>query len=438
MSAVEAPGRSDSAGAPSRHSVHAGRSIRLWGIVVGAALIAIIFLKLLLPPAVPVTKLKKLNLRDEASGTGFVRAKVSVSVGAKINGIVLKTHVDQGDVVKKGQVLAELQNRDLQSQVGQAIGQAGAQRAQLNSARANLEASRARLDASASAVGKAQAGARLAEINYKRAGALFESEIWSREAMDSADTLHTQAREDLRNAVSLKNSAQEQVRAAEAEVAAAERNAAVMQAGVRLQRANLDYTIVTSPVDGYVVSRDLEEGGTVVPGLAIFTVAQSNVIWVSVNVDERETGGLKTGQPATITLRSAPGKSFAGKVARVARQADPVTEEVVVDVAFAEQVADLKLNETAEVHILKSEKQGASALRQTAIVERRGQSGVWVVRQGRLQWQPVRLGMRDKEGWSEVLEGLTESDQVLLQSAANRLKAGQRVRTRLVDGAAGE
>ena len=79
------------------------------------------------------------------AGTGFVRAKVAIGVGAKINGVVLKTYVDQGDSVKKGQIMAELQNEDVQSQIGQAVNLAQAQQAALNSTQANLSANRARL-----------------------------------------------------------------------------------------------------------------------------------------------------------------------------------------------------------------------------------------------------------------------------------------------------
>ena len=237
-----------------------------------------------------------MTLRDEAAGTGFVRAKVSIGIGAKINGVVLKTYVDQGDAVRKGQLMAELQNQDLHSQVGQAASLAQAQQAALSSARANLSASKARQQASSSDLAKSQAGLRLAEINYGRAKSLSEGGV-CKEALDSAETTYTQAQEDVRNAQALQSSAQDQAKAAESEVIASEKMAAGSEAGVRLQRANLQYAIITSPVDGYVVSRDLEEGATVVPGLPIFTVAQSRVIWVSANIDEREIDGLKVANP---------------------------------------------------------------------------------------------------------------------------------------------
>lgn len=413
---------------------------KLWLPLAGGIVLAVIVL-IVLPPSVLTTHVSTMTLRDEAAGTGFVRAKVTIGVGAKINGLVLKTYVDQGDVVKKGQIIAELQSQDVQSQIGQAINQAQAQGAVLTSARANLAASRARFQASVSAVSKAKAGLRLAEINYQRAKSLYESAVWAKEALDSAETSYLQAKEDQSNAEALRDSVQQEVRAAEAEVAAAERNVAGSEAGVRLQKANLQFTVVTSPVDGYVVTRDLEVGGTVVPGLSIFTVAaESSPIWVSANIDERETDGLKVGQRAWIALRSAPDRKLTGVVSRVGTEADPVTEEVVVDVAFVQPPPGLKLNETAEVYILKSEKVGAKVLPRTAIM-RTGEGPIaWIVASSKLQPRPVTLGASDKRGLVEVLNGITEADVVLVQPSAAGvpLAPGKRVRTRLENTPAGQ
>lgn len=404
----------------------------VWFLVGGIGAVILIVL-VLLPPKVSVVQLSTMTIRDEAVGTGFVRAKVTIGAGAKINGVILKTFVDQGDVVRKGQVLAELQNQDLRSQLGQAANLAQAQQSAIRSAQANLAAAEARLQGSISDVAKAQAGLRLAGINFQRAKSLYESQVWSKEALDSAETAFLQGQEDVHNAEALRASAQEQVRAAEGEVTASEQTAAGSEAAVRFERANLQFSVVTSPVDGYVVTRDLEEGATVVPGLSIFTIAESRVIWVSVNIDEREMDQLKVGQPATITLRSSPGGKIPGVVARIAKEADPVTEEVLVDVAFSQPPPDVKLNETAEVRILKSEKQ-AKVLPQTALVSGRDGNAVWTVAHGKLHLSPVLLGTRDKRGYVEVLNGVSDSEHVLLQANAGglALSDAQRVRASLV------
>jgi macrolide-specific efflux system membrane fusion protein len=249
MQTVEAP---VTTGAVKVRSLPTGmnrRARKAW-LIAGCAVLLIIISIALLPAQVPVTRLSQMTLRDEAAGTGFVRAKVSIGIGAKINGIVLKTYVDQGDVVRKGQLLAELQNQDFHSQVIQAASVTQAQEAALDSSRANLSSSKARLQASISAVARSQATLRLAEINYRRAKSLFEGGVFSKEALDTAETAFVQAQEDLRNSQALQNAAQDQVRAAEADVSASQRTLAGSQAGVRLQEANLQYTQVTSPVDG--------------------------------------------------------------------------------------------------------------------------------------------------------------------------------------------
>jgi multidrug resistance efflux pump len=416
---------------PKRHGF-------LW-VSLGTVSVVITIL-LLLPPRVPVTTLATMTVRDEAVGTGFVQAKVSIGVGAKINGVIVKTHVDQGDAVRKDQILAELQNQEYRNQVEQAATQVEGQQAALNSARATLAASRARLQASVSAIAKAQAGLQLAEITYRRARTLYGSGDVSKESEDVAEAAYVQAQQDLKNAAALRSASEEEVKVAEAGVHFAEKSVGGARSNLGLQKANLQYTIVTSPVDGYVVTRDLEEGATVVPGLPIFTIADSSVIWVAANIDEREVEDLKPGQLATITLRSAPHRKIAGYVARIAKQADPVTEELEVDVAFAKFPSGVHLNQTAEVVVLKGEKVGAKVLPRTAVVQTNDGPVVWIVASGKLQPRAVSLGIRDKRGVVEVLAAfLSDTDPILVQpsSIGFPLAVGKRVRTATVPSGSG-
>jgi hypothetical protein len=181
------------------------------------------------------------------------------------------------------------------------------------------------------------------------------------------------------------------------------------------------------------VTRDLEQGVTVVPGLPIFTVADSSVIWVSANIDEREVGGLRVGQPATISVRSDPARKIPGVVARVAQQADAVAEEVTVDVAFTPGLSGVRLNETAEVEILKHDSVAAAAVPATTVVRGPRGPAVWMVRDGRLALQSIQTGIHDKRGWIEITNGLTATDLVIVNPSieAAALASGPRVRTRL-------
>ena len=409
------------------------RARRLWFVLFAIVTAGSVGVALLLPSQVTVLHPATMSLRDDAVGTGFVKAKVLVGVGAKINGVIVAMHVDQGDRVRAGQILAELQNTDVQGQLRQAGHQLDAQRAGVATARANVVAAQARLRASLSAVEKAKAALRLADLTVERIRSLFAEAVVSKDELDAAETRQAEAARDVDNADALRAASAQQVAAAESDAAAASTMANASSAGVDVQRANVAYTFVRSPLDGYVVTRDLEQGATVVPGLPIFTVADSSVIWVSANIDEREVGGLRVGQPATITVRSDPARKIPGVVARIAQQADPVTEEVTVDVAFAVQgTAGVRLNETAEVEILKRDKPAASAVPATALVRRPPGQAVWVVRGGRLTMQAVETGIRDKRGWTEITGGLGPSDLVVLNpSLEAALSSGMRVRTRL-------
>lgn len=406
---------------------------RAW-MLLPIAVVAVALVVLLLPPRVQVTKLATMSVRDEAVGVGFVQAKVPISASAKINGVIRKVYVDQGDTVKKGQILAQLENDDYRSQVAQAESQTQAAEAALSSARAQLLAAKARAEAGRSAVARSRAGLNLAKINFGRAKELYDGAVWSKQALDDAETTHVQAQEDLKNAEGTQRSLDQEVSAANAGVEAAQKTVSGAQAGVGFQHASLQYTIVKSPVDGYVVSRDLEEGGTVVPGISIFTLAESKVIWVTTYVDERETAGLRLGQPAQIVLRSRPQERLAGFVARVGQQADPVTEELPVDVTFAKSEPTVRLQETAEVYIQKSEHTGGQVLPVSALVSEPQGASVWAVEHGRLERKAVSLGIVDKRGYAEILNGISPSDFVVTHPEAygDTLTAGKRVRTQLV------
>jgi len=141
------------------------RLSRAWLLLAGGIL-AIVVLVALLPLSVLVTKLATMTVRDEAVGVGYVQAKVPVSASAKINGVIRKVYVDQGDPIKKGQVLAQLENEDYRNQVAQAQSQLEAVQAALSSARAELLAAEARAQAGRSPAARSSRG--IPSLSLKR------------------------------------------------------------------------------------------------------------------------------------------------------------------------------------------------------------------------------------------------------------------------------
>jgi HlyD family secretion protein len=379
------------------------------------------------PVAVTVAAVTTRDIVPAIQGVGTVEAKVVVNVSSKITDRVVSVLVDQGDTIKAGQLMARLDDTQHVAGVNQAEASMRAAEAQLRDllagARpAEIEQLKARL---------ASAGATrtLTERDFQRTKELFAKELISAQDMDRARQAYdaaTAAERDARHALdlALNNWARtDQIEAARAQVQAA-------QSALVLAREKLTDTVIVSPLEGYVVSRDLEAGGIVNPGIPIFKIADPRTAWVTVYVDERDTAGLAVGNPAAITLRSFPGHVFRGRVARIQREGDRVTEQLAVDVAFAERPPRLILGEQVEATIRPPTHSAAIALPLAAVVRRPDGSGALVVEDGRIRFKPVRLGVADPAGWIEVIQGVSPGEDVVaapgrLAEAANE---GRRVR----------
>jgi HlyD family secretion protein len=249
----------------------------------------------------------------------------------------------------------------------------------------------------------------------------------ARQASDAASAAERDARHALD--LALHNWARkDQIEAARAQLQAA-------QAALALAREKLTDTVLVSPLDGYVVNRALEAGGIVNPGIPIFKIADPRTAWVTVYVDARDTAGLAVGSPADITLRSLPGRVFRGHVARIQREGDRVTEQLAVDVAFAERPPRVILGEQVEATIRPPTHAGAIALPLAAVVRRPDGTGALVVEDGRIRFKAVRLGVADPAGWIEVLQGLSPGEEAV--TAPGRLadpqNEGRRVRATRID-----
>ena len=131
-----------------------------------------------------------------------------------------------------------------------------------------------------------------------------------------------------------------------------------------------------------------------------------------------------------ITLRSSPGEQLTGQVARLGRQSDRVTEELEVDVAFSEPLKQFRLGEQSDVYIVTDTKDAAPSLPSDALVTRNKKRCVWVIKDGRLTFKEVTIGIEDRSSLTEILAGLDAADRVAVAPPANmaKFKEGMRVR----------
>ena len=251
-------------------------------------------------------KVEKKSIHTSITATGTIEPVTSVTVGTQVSGIVAKLYVDYNSIVKKGQVIAELDKTNLISE--------------LNTAKANLASS--------------QSTATYQQANYKRYKTLYDKGLVSADEFENAQLSYQKAREDV-------NAKRESVRKAE---------------------TNLGYATITSPIDGVVLSKSVEEGQTVAASFntpELFKIAQDLTdMRVIADIDEADIGGVKEGQRVSFTVDAFPDDHFEGRVTQVRQQATTESNVVTYEVVISAPNEDLKLMPglTASVTIFTMEK----------------------------------------------------------------------------------
>mgnify|MGYP000525403676 CR=1 FL=1 len=323
-------------------------------------------------------KVETGTITKSITATGTIEPVTSVTVGTQVSGIVSKLYVDYNSVVKKGQVIAELDKTNLISE--------------LNTAKANLAS--------------AESTMRYEQANFNRYKTLYKK------GLVSAD--------DYDNALLNYNKAKESVASSREMVAKAQ--------------TNLGYATITSPIDGVVLSKSVEEGQTVAASFStpeLFTIAKDLTnMQVVANVDEADIGEVKTGERVSFTVDAYPDDTFTGTVKQVRQEATTTNNVVTYEVVISAPNADLKLKPglTANVTIYTQERAGVmgvstKALRFTPTPETVGKqykiqdianakAKVWTLEGNVLRAHRVSTGMNDGVN-TEILSGVKAGLKVI-------------------------
>ena len=345
-------------------------------------------------PPVPVVSVQTVEVQGKVHGPGTVQSRVPVTVSAKITGILEKLYADQGEMVQKGQLLAELDAVELRAR--EMAAQAAKNRAQRDLARSQAD------------MIKSQANLGLAQSNYQRDLEVFKPGYISKAAFDTTKA---------------------QLKVAESEVAATKATVTALEAAVKQAEAEThaaaalhNYTRIVAPMDGLVTVRKAEIGNIIAPGTPIFQMVNLGQIWVAAWIDETQVAQLREGQKATINLRS--GRVAQGEVVRLNKEADTVTRELEVDVKFEKLPEPLVIGEEAEVDIATGQ-QTATAVPLAAIISRNGSKGVLVADKGLARFQKIFTGLQDGNKIA-VLEGLKEGELVVINPTG--IEPGKQIR----------
>ena len=357
---------------------------KLW-IAICAAVVVILILWL----AIGGKKEEKVTFETEKvqmgdvhttiTATGTIEPVTSVTVGTQVSGIVAHLYVDYNSIVKKGQVIAELDKTNLTSE--------------LAAAKANLSSEQSNLD--------------FQQANFNRYQTLYNKGLVSAHDYENARLTYFQARE---------------------KVASARQTVAKAQ-------TNLGYATITSPIDGVVLNKAVEEGQTVASSFntpELFVIAQDLTnMRVIADIDEADIGGVKEGQRVTFTVDAFPDDKFEGRVTQVRQEATTTSNVVTYEVVISAPNADLKLKPglTANVTIYTMEKNNVmtvstKALRFTPnpailtedqkIEDCEGQHKLWTKEGNTFKAHKVEIGTTNGVV-TEILSGIKEGTEVLTE-----------------------
>jgi HlyD family secretion protein len=360
------------------------------------------------------TKLAKVERGDLAKSvvaTGKITPITKVEIKSKASGIVKKLYVEAGDKVKKGQVLAELDRVEIEAQVNSV-------RAQLLSSEANLQSARA--DEKRAEVDAQGVDIPTLQRAYERAQEMSKDGVVSQAALDDAQRNYILA-------VNKRDVARAQLVVNRAKVAQAQAQVKKDEANLTQVEEQLSYTTITAPIDGVVLSRDVEVGDAVSSILVlgsgatlVMTLGDTSEVYVKGKVDESDIGKVYLGQPARIRVETFKDKTFTGHVTRISPmgvEKDNVTT-FEVRVSINNPGGELKAEMTANAEIILDEHKNVLMIPEGAIMYDKDKKASTEVPDPRAKdgMRKVALTIGISNGAkTEVLSGLKEGDQVVLQ-----------------------
>jgi HlyD family secretion protein len=395
-------------------------------------------------------KAQKQNLASVVSASGEIKPKTYVNIGANAFGKIVKLHVKEGDRVKKGELLAQLENVQSSADVN-------ATRASLQAAETDALATEAALRTSLADVKRARSDLDHAKLDWDRAQGLYKDALISKQDFDAKKAVWESAEAGLAEA-------QARVAQAKAQKESADKHIAQNRANLTRVSDVLQKTLYTAPFAGVITNLPVREGETVVigiqnsPGSTLMTLADMSVITAEVKVDETDIVNVKLGQPADVTIDAIPRKVFHGTVTEIGNNAIVRSTGVSTSqsTSTSEEAKDFKvvvtlqdppeglrpgLSSTAKITTaarssvlavpiqaltvrtqgeLEQKNGGSGAVRAASVAPDASKAkeeiqGVFVIRNKKAEFVPVETGIIGTTD-IEITKGLREGDEVITGS----------------------
>src|SRR5687768_1733854 len=416
-------------------------------VVVGAAVAANVYFRRETGITVTAEAIRARDLEALVSASGKIQPKKQVNISANRMGRVTRLAVEEGQRVKEGQFLLEIDPRQLEGQLQRSVAGVAAAESGLQGARLSVQQAEINLE-------QAQATLELSRQNLKRQQDLWKDGLTTREALERAQNEVTVRETDVK-------ARQQDIRSRQQEIQTRAQQIKQEQAGLATTRYDLSQITITSPIDGIIVRRNIEEGETAVVGTMnnagsnLLTVADMSVLEAEVEVDETDIPSVSLGQEAKVTIDAVPDRTFRGRVTEIGNspiqaaqntgQRQATTFRVVVTIE--EEVPDVRPGFTCTAEITTANRKNVTAVPIQALTvrellfdpkgaivreerrraaattvstsnepppghTRKETEGVFVLRDGLAVFTPVKTGVAGEQ-YFEVTEGLKTGDQVI-------------------------
>jgi membrane fusion protein, multidrug efflux system len=336
------------------------------------------------PITVQIGAAAKGDIGASMTVVGNLIGQQTVDVVPRTGGRLVTVNVQLGDAVRRGQLLAKLEDFEIVEQVKQA--------------EASLEVARA-------TIRQREADLKVAELNFDRSKNLYQRQLLAKQALDDAESRYM---------------------AAEAQIDLSKAQAQQTSARLDELQINLGNTKIISPVDGFVGKRNADPGAWVSQNAPVVSVVEISRLRLVANVVEKDLRLVNTGDPATVEVDAYPGDLFKGQIARVSPVLDPATRTATMEVEIPNRDNRLKPGMYARVLLTIEERKGTTLVPKIAVVDFEGKRGVWIPGgENKVQFRETKLGIEDPER-IEVLDGLKPGDRIVTEGAGS-LRAGDTV-----------
>jgi HlyD family secretion protein len=369
---------------------------------------------------VPVVKAWKVTSHTGSIASGKVQAEEEIQVVSKLPGKVSQVRVKEGSIVKKGDILIELESSDYLQQVKQA--EAAITGAQARLADAQAGARSQELQRLSSGVAQAQAGLQVAQNSYNRMKALYDSGAISQAELEKASLElekaktgleQAQAQLDLVKAGPTSNS-----------VAALQADVERLQSGLALAKTTYENTLIHAPISGIVARRSIDPGEMAQPGVPLLMLVNMDSVKIEASVPQDQINQIKMGSTVVVKAAGMGSKTWTGTVEFVSPVSDPNSSSFPIKVKVNNQDGSLKAGMLAEVY-LQDGNDHEWKLPASAIVKKANKSYLYKIDRDVVHEVEVTVGEIDRD-WATVTGGVNDQDSIVM-NPSEQLKDGSKV-----------